>query len=208
MPKWFLVRHGETEWNVEGRAQGSSDTELSEVGLYQAERLSARLAHTSFAAIYYSDLSRAMQTAQMIHERSNAPLLTTPELRELSYGVWEGMTYGEVQARYPALYAQLMKGDVKFTPPGGESVKDLLGRVKLLAQRLGATHPNEENILIVGHGGSIRGLLIVLLDLPAQAFWRFRLAPGSISIISITYPERATLDIWNDTTHLEESRSP
>ncbi len=205
MGKWCLVRHGQTEWNTKVRVQGHSDIALSEAGQGQAQRVARRLASISFTAAYSSDLARATETAEAILLGRNVSLRAAPELRELSYGLWEGMSYLEVQAQYPQLYAQLLTGDLTFAPPGGESVHDIVRRVDPLISRLKAAHASDaENILVVGHGGSLRALLVGALGLPLGAFWRFQLAPASISILSL-YSEGATLDLWNDTSHLASS---
>ena len=204
MSSWFLVRHGETAWNVEGRAQGHVDTPLSEVGRRQAELAAARLAGVPFAAAYSSDLPRALEAARLILNGRSTHLCAAPDLRELSYGEWEGVTYREVQERYPAPYVELMSGDVTFAPPGGESVEDLVHRVAALQGRLRKTHCDGENVLVVGHGGSLRALLVTVLDLPVTSFWRFKLDLGSLSIVTLTR-EGATLDLWNDTGFLEQS---
>lgn len=203
MGRLFLVRHGETTWNVEGRAQGHSDTPLSEKGRHQVERVAARLAPVPFAAAYSSDLSRALETAQGLMKGRSTQVHAEPDLRELSYGEWEGMTYQEVQARYPSLYAQLMSSDVTFAPPGGESVAGLVQRVQALQERLRSTHRDGENTLVVGHGGSLRALLVSLLELPVDSFWRFQLDSGSLSIVGL-HQEGTTLDLLNDIGHLEE----
>ena len=204
MNSWFLVRHGETAWNDEGRAQGHVDTPLNVVGRRQAKLAAARLAGVSFAAAYSSDLPRALEAARLLVKGRSTHLCASPDLRELSYGEWEGVTYEEVQARFPILYAELMSGDVAFAPPGGESVEDLVHRVGALHERLRRTHCEGENVLVVGHGGSLRALLISVLELPVTSFWRFRLDLGSLSIVTLSQ-EGATLDLWNDTGFLEQS---
>lgn len=203
MGRWFLVRHAQTEWNAEGRAQGHSEVGLSGAGQRQAQQVALRLASVPLAAAYSSDLSQALTTAKYGLQGRGVPLRAAPELRELAYGVWEGMTYREIQAQYPDLYAQLLTAGTAFAPPGGESVQHLVRRVDSLVSRVSAAHAgDEENILVVGHGGSLRALIVVLLGLPVSAFWRFQVFPASLSIVSL-YPDGATLDLWNDTSHLE-----
>ena len=204
MSSLYLVRHGETTWNIEGRAQGHVDTPLNEVGRRQAELAATRLAGVPFAAAYSSDLPRALEAARLLIKERSTHLCAAADLRELSYGEWEGVTYGEVQARYPALYAELMSGDVTFAPPDGESVEDLVHRVGALQERLRRTHREGENVLVVGHGGSLRALLVSVLELPVTSFWRFKLDLGSLSIVTLSR-EGATLDLWNDTGHLEHA---
>ena len=196
-----MVRHGETAWNLEGRAQGHSDPPLNETGRRQMEHLATRLETVRFAAAYSSDLARCLDGAKLLLKHKRTSLSIVPELRELSYGALEGMTYGEVQSKNPSLYSQLMAGHVAFAPPGGETVESLMRRVKALRERLVEAHCEEERILVVAHGGSIRALLLTLLELPMRAFWRFQLATGSLSIVNV-FADVATLDLWNDTSHL------
>jgi len=197
MTRWLLVRHGETHWVVEGRAQGQVPTPLSQRGRKQAEALRVRLAGEEIQAAYASDLPRAVETAQAILQGRQVPLHLCPELRELSYGRWEGLTYTEVQERDPEAYAELLRGEVDFAPPQGESVHDLMLRVGSFASRVGAAQA-QGSLLVVGHGGSLRGLILHLLGLPVSAFWRLRLAPASLSIVEASL-EGAALTLLNDT---------
>ena len=202
----FLVRHGSTAWNAEGRAQGQSDTPLDDVGRSQAERLGVRLMPTPFVAAYSSDLKRVVDTAEPILRGRSLALQTIPELREKHYGEWEGMSYQEVEARYPELFKRLFEDDITFAPPGGESDEELFNRVRPVADRLRVAHQDDENVLVVGHGGSLRVLLVSLTGIPVDYMWRFRLANASISVVSVfSEREGAVLDLWNDTSHLEMS---
>ena len=97
-----------------------------------------------------------------------------------------------------------MAGDVTFAPPEGESVEDLTRRVTELMDRLFEAHREEDKVLMVAHGGTIRAILVSLLGLPLGSFWRFRIANSSLSIVS-RYRDGATLDLWNDTGHLRNT---
>ena len=101
MGRWFLVRHGETDWNAAGRAQGQSQVPLNAAGRAQARALAARLRPLRFTAAYASDLCRVTATAAAILHGRELPLVTLPALREKSFGEWEGMTFAEVETRYP-----------------------------------------------------------------------------------------------------------
>lgn len=202
MGRWYLVRHGKTAWNAEGRIQGQSDTPLSKLGAEQARRLAARLASVDFAAAYSSDLSRALETATIALQGRAIPIVPVPELREISYGLWEGLTSTEAGRRFAAEYAEMMRMSTGSAMPGGESPAQVIERTRRVRDRLLAAHGHDGDLLIVGHSGSIKGLLVALLDLPVEAFWRFRLLPSSISIVGVHNPG-ATLDGWNDTAHLE-----
>ena len=201
MGKWHLVRHGRTSWNREKRVQGHSDPPLNPLGRLQAERLAKKLGPATFGVAYASDLRRATQTAEAILHGRQLALGPAPELRELAYGVWEGLAFTEIPERYPGEYAHYMARSLDFEAPGGESMRQLLTRVRAFKERLVTAHPDED-LLVVGHSGSLNALVVSLLELPPEAMWRFHLDPTSISVVSLHNPG-VTLDSWNDTSHLE-----
>lgn len=206
MARWFLVRHGETDWNSEGRIQGQMDTPLNKVGRVQAHSLGLRLASVPFSAAYSSDLNRGSDTAAAILHDRHLPLERMPELREKRFGAWEGLTFQDVEARYPDQYHNgLMTGDLSFAPLGGESDLQLYARAAAVADRLLEAHRSHSgNILVVTHGGTLRALIACLMSLPAEKMWRFRFANAGISIVSVFDKGGTVLDLLNDTSHLEE----
>ena len=206
MSRCFLVRHGVTDWNTVGRIQGQSDTPLNEAGHRQAHRLRLRLASVSFAAAWSSDLRRGSDTAAALLQGRNLRLQTMPDLREKHFGAWEGLTFREVEARYPDLYRnRLMSGDPAFAPPGGESDLQLYARAGAVADRLLQAHAGRGgNLLVVTHGGTLRALVARLLDLPAPKMWGFRFANAGLSVVSLFDDGSAVLDLLNDTSHLGE----
>lgn len=143
MGRWFLVRHGETDWNAAGRAQGQAQVPLNATGRAQAQALAARLRPLRFSAAYASDLRRVTETAAPILHGRDPPLVTLPALREKSFGEWEGMTFAEMEARYPERYAELFSDGGSFAPPGGESDRKLLRRVAAAVDRLREAHGHE-----------------------------------------------------------------
>ncbi len=117
----IVIRHGETEWNREKRMQGTTDTQLSDVGRAQAQALGRRLAARSFVALYCSDLSRARDTARAIAEHAGIELVTDPRLQERRFGIFEGLLAAEIIARYPEEHARFSSRDPDYEVPGGES---------------------------------------------------------------------------------------
>lgn len=203
--KWYLVRHGETDWNVNKRAQGSTDTLLNDKGRAQAEFLSKRLATTLFTAAYGSDLSRAVATGVAILRGRNVTLQQLPALREKSYGEWEGISNEDVRERYPDMYKQFLQDSMGFAPPGGENDFDVFTRVEAATRQIRETLPDPAgNILVVGHSNALRAMLVSLLRMPVDYIWRFSLANGGISVVSDFHTGFATLDLLNDTSHLED----
>jgi broad specificity phosphatase PhoE len=204
MGRWVLVRHGVTPWNEEGRVQGHVETSLSARGRRQAELVASRLAGISFDAAYASDLPRCVETAETILASHSMQLRRTPDLREQGYGEWEGRVFREIQRDDPVLYDALMKHPTDFIPPGGEGIPALLERVGRFVSATREIHGPDETLLIVGHMGSVQALLVCLLGLPKDFITRFMLRPASVSIMGI-YEDRATVEEWNSTDHLEEA---
>jgi broad specificity phosphatase PhoE len=135
----LLVRHGETDWNAEGRLQGHTDRPLNDYGRKQAKELAQRLAGEGADAIYASDLVRAKETAEIVGERLGLTVVVDPDLREKDWGTWEGLTGDERVA-------------VEFE---GETTEAHRDRVLGAARRIVARHP-EQRVVVVTHGGSLR----------------------------------------------------
>ena len=202
MGAWYLVRHGETSWNRSGRIQGHTDAPLDEHGRRQMTVLARRLGGCNFSAMYASDLSRATESAETIVVGRRSSLETDSDLREFSYGEWEGLTVKEIEARYPEVLAQRMGlGHNAFAAPGGEDSAQVLDRVRRFYASAVKRHDDSENILIVAHGGPLRALLICLLGLTDDYFWRFQIDCASLSIIG-NHPNGRVLELLNDTGHL------
>ena len=202
MGRWYLVRHGETEWNRNGKIQGHSEVPLSERGRRQVKMLAKRLAGYRFSAVYASDLSRAVESAGIIAKCSDVSIETNSDLREFSYGEWEGLTLSEAEARDPEVFAEKMSlENLAFAAPGGEDTSQVIDRVRRFYAGAMEHHDAAEDLLVVAHGGSIRALLVCLLDLTDDYFWRFRVDCGSLSIVD-KQPNGRVLETWNDTGHL------
>jgi broad specificity phosphatase PhoE len=136
----LLVRHGETDWNADGRLQGQTDRPLSDFGREQARRLADELAAEDLEAIYSSDLSRARETAEIVGERLGLPVELDSDLREKDWGTWEGLSAVE-------------RDRVEFA---GESTEAHQERILRALRRISERHPDGTDILVVTHGGSMR----------------------------------------------------
>jgi broad specificity phosphatase PhoE len=141
-----------------------------------------------------------MQTADIIASGRDVPVQPTAELRERSFGQWEGFTYMEIQDSDPEGYDEWRRGGAQFTPPGGERVSDVQERVLRLTSRLMDTHPGDDTVLLLGHGGSLRDLAVCVLGLPLESRQRLALANASLSVIDVKSGS-ATLHLWNDVSH-------
>ena len=140
MTTLLLVRHGETDWNAEGRLQGHTDRPLSDYGRRQAQRLAEELDGDELEVIYSSDLARARETAAIVSKRLGLPVELDPDLREKDWGTWEGLTAVE-------------RDRVEFV---GESTETHQERILRALHRISERHPGDARVLVVTHGGSMR----------------------------------------------------
>lgn len=151
MSQLILIRHGETLWNTERRMQGQLDSPLTERGEWQARQLGARLKTLTFTSLYSSDLPRAHRTAQSIAEATGHPIVTDQRLRERHFGVFEGLTQNEMEARAPEAFQRFMSRDPQYAVPGGESPAAFFARCCAALEELAARHA-DETIAVVTHG--------------------------------------------------------
>lgn len=205
----YLVRHGESTYNAEGRIQGQEDAPLSERGRWQAEQIGRRLAGVTFEAAYASDLSRAADTARaIVAHHPELRLVHDEVLREIGFGIFQGLTVPEIQAKYPGEYerwnrtghdASLGSFIRAYTPPGAESTDELHARAgRALAWLREREHTGA--VLVVSHGGLLRSLVAHALGLDEALRYRFHFDNTGFSIIEDD--EFTTLRLFNDTSHL------
>lgn len=151
MTEILLVRHGETDWNIQRRVQGHTDIPLNETGRSQALALADALAGEPLDAVYSSDLARASETARLIAERRGLEVVVLRELRERDFGTWEGLTDDEVLERFP---------EAGNGPWGDAETKaEMFARVNTVLRRIAAEHP-DGRVLVITHGGPVRSLLL------------------------------------------------
>jgi probable phosphoglycerate mutase len=196
-----VVRHGETVWNAEMRMQGQLDTALSERGRRQAARAAEALAGEGIEAIVASDLARAYDTAAAIAAVLGLPVATDAGLRERSFGIFEGHTYAEIDARWPDEAARWRRHEPAFAPEGGESLIAFNDRAVAAVTRIAAA-ARGRTTLVVSHGGVLDCLYRAAsgVALGAPRSWEL----GNAAINRLLYTgERFTLVGWSDTAHLD-----
>jgi broad specificity phosphatase PhoE len=222
----IIVRHGVTEWNQAGRYQGQHDVPLAPAGREQAFALRDRLAHEQVTAAFSSDLSRARETAEIALSGHRVPVATTPQLRELAFGSWEGLRHDEIADRFPEQWAAWARNPGRIAPPdGGESLIQL--RERLLAfyranvadhrgnalpvyeptdwfsyRGAGEQSVRQQTLAVFSHGGATRVLLTALFEMPVERYWSFGVRPASITVLEV-YPEGPIAEVIGDTSHLE-----
>ena len=150
MAQILLARHGETDWNLGRRVQGHTDIPLNANGVAQAQALAQELAAEPLVAIFASDLARASDTAAAVAARHGLPVSIDPDLREKNFGTWEGLTDTDIDERFPSA--------VRGRWGDGETTQAVAVRAVAAIDRIRDVHPAGA-ILVVSHGGPLRGLL-------------------------------------------------
>jgi broad specificity phosphatase PhoE len=204
MTVFYLIRHGETDWNLSGRWQGHTDVPLNALGRAQAQRLAERLRQDSVRldAIYSSDLLRAWETAQTLGAALGIAPQPLPVLREIDVGAWSGLNRAEVFERDRDLVERLESGEDAPRGGNGERFADLYSRVVGTVDQLAAAHPNG-HLMLVTHGGPVRALLLHGARDKRDALpRRFHIGNTSVSVLS---GGRAGWDLGmiNNMSHLE-----
>lgn len=147
-----IIRHGETDWNVERRIQGQTDIPLNETGRAQALAMAFNAAHHNFDAIYSSDLMRASDTAKLLATRRGLDVKTLPQLRERHYGIFQGITAAEGLERHPEAHAHYIARDPDYDFESGESMRVFAARVEAAIKEM-TRHHDKQTIAIVSHAG-------------------------------------------------------
>jgi broad specificity phosphatase PhoE len=207
----YLVRHGVTAWNQAMRMQGQTDVPLGELGHQQAEQIGRRMARMALPPqiVWSSDLSRARTTAEAIARPLGLVVRTLPELREIKFGEWEGLTMDEIVARGEGtLLANYRLDPFRYRPPGSETLQEVWDRMIAAMAIIRAESGDAERIAIVGHGGSLRVLVCDAVSAPITSMRHLFFENASLSIIEERAGESGLfrrLLLFNDTLHLEES---
>jgi len=194
----IVIRHGETQWNLDEKRQGHQDSPLTSRGIRQAKAMAARLASMDFSALYTSDLGRAAETARIIGARIGQRPQGEPRLRERNLGVFEGLTTPQIVERYPDVYRQHRKPD--FRVPQGETGRELFERVVDCLEQIARNHPGQR-VVVVTHGGALSALFRRCIGLPLEAERTYLLMNASMNRIRIE-DGKWMLVTWGDTSHL------
>lgn len=198
--KLYLVRHGLTDWNLQNRFQGHTDTALNEIGQAEAAALARRLKSETLHTIYSSDLARTTETAAPIALERGQALYLDPRLREINLGIFEGNTWAENETLYPE-EARAWHLDRDNAPPNAESLSQFRQRMQAVLTSVHQKH-QDQAVLFVTHGGNIRMLLCIGLGLnPKSHYWRFNI--GNAALTRVTYyGDSMTIDCINSDWHL------
>lgn len=176
-----LVRHGATDWNLQGRCQGSTDRELSEAGVRQAEQIATLLSDESFQAVYSSDLRRARHTAELISRPHDLPVLIEERLRELDHGALEGLTFNEIKGRYGDFLTRWRSEPAEICVPDGERLADVAERAWNGLNDIVQRHSNAGRLLVVSHNFPILGIVCRISGTHLNNYRTFHLDPCGVT---------------------------
>ena len=198
----FLVRHGETAWNKEEVFRGRVDVELNEHGLEQGRLTAGALRRLELAAVYSSPLGRAHETARLIAEPHGLPVIGEPDLTDLDFGSWQGLSHQQVKEQYPDMYQAWLTTPQKLQFENGESLDDVRSRALDVVSRLSVLHRNQ-NVVAVSHRAVNKVLLCALLGLDNSHFWSLRQDTCAINVIEEDDRHGYIIRSLNDTSHIK-----
>ncbi|MBN1332770.1 MAG: histidine phosphatase family protein [Synergistales bacterium] len=197
--KLFCVRHGETDWNLEGRFQGRMDIPLNGRGVEQAKAVGKLLSHIRLDSIWSSHLSRARDTAEIIALHHGLSVITSPGISEISHGKWEGRKAEEIEELWPGMLEQWHKYPHTVTMPDGESLGHVLQRSVRAIDEI--CRDSSGNVAVVSHDAVLKALLCYWMGCPLASFWRFQLANCSITVVELE-DRGIRIPLMGETSHL------
>ena len=205
MTELILIRHGETDWNVEHRIQGHIDVPLNRTGLAQAEAIGERFRDVDIDVLVSSDLNRALQTMKPISDRRDLPVFRDPRLRERHLGVLQGKTAEEAKQLTPQAFEVYRSRAKDAELEEGESLAAFAHRVIAALKQLTQSHKNKR-IVAVTHGGVLDIAYRHANQIPLETPRTFRIFNASVNTLRANGSELQLVD-WSDTNHLQDIRA-
>lgn len=201
--KLYIIRHGQTAWNKEEVFRGTKDVPLNEVGLKEAAALGSYLKSVPFDALYTSPLSRAAQTAQAVADAVGLTPVIEPNLIDLNFGVWQGVSHKEVKEKYQELYNTWIATPEKARFPEGESLNDVLKRMDTLLDTLLTKH-SDDTVAVFSHRVVCKVLICRLLGLGLDHFWQIEQSTACLNRFRYSAKRRQWIcEVLNSQCHLE-----
>jgi alpha-ribazole phosphatase/probable phosphoglycerate mutase len=185
----LLIRHGQTEWNNQGRYTGQSDIPLNSTGREQARRLALELGDNPPDVIVSSDLIRARETADLIAAACGLPVTSDPRLREIDQGAWEGMQFSDIKAEYGREFADRLADPLLVAPPQGETVGQVRDRVMAAVRDLLQAHGGRR-VAIVAHGLVLALIKAHYGNVPVRQVWDLIPANAEAEILLVANHNR------------------
>jgi len=200
----FLIRHGSTQLSAEDRFAGAINPDLSEEGVFQAQRLAERLADDDVTSVYCSPMLRTLHTASILATPNNLAVIERDGLREIGHGRWEGMLRAEVEKLYPDEYSAWEEDPFTFAPTGGESGVQVIARALPIIREIVVAHRGK-NVIVVSHKATLRLVISSLLGFDARGY-RDRLdqSPASLNVLDFKDTVHVRLMLFNDVSHYKD----
>lgn len=198
--RMIITRHGETEWNLIRRTQGATDTNLTDRGRAQARLLANRLVDSKIDMIYSSTLSRAIETSEIISSVIDVPIMMEKDLKEYSFGIWEGKNFDALKDNYPEIYKIWESTPQTCQIPDAEHFPTYSCRVNKFIERSLEKHA-DDTILVVSHALTSKLMITNSLNLPEEYIHSFKVENASVNIMN--FSDRVVMEKLNDTTHLK-----
>lgn len=200
--KIYITRHGQTEWNVEGRMQGAKNSNLTEQGKKEALNLGNSLKDTKIDYIYTSPLTRAYETALLIKRDKDIAVEIYENLKEMNFGIWEGMHSDDVVRDYEDEHYKLWNEPHLYTPIGGETFEELIKRVKIALNDI-INQNKGENILLVTHTVVIKAIYAIVKGYEIKDFWNPPYIKNTCVTILECNEDNYRFILEADTSHVE-----
>ena len=201
MTKVYVVRHGQTAWNLEEVFRGRADIPLDETGKKEVHLAGKALKDETIHAVYSSPLSRSMETAENIAKFHNLPVESLEAIIDISYGEWEGVSLKKVEQNYPDLYALWLNEPHKVRFPKGETLEEVRLRTIGAIEDLVKKH-QQENIVLVAHRAPNKVICCALLGLDNRHFWRIQQDTASTNLF-VFNNNQWIVSFLNDTSYLK-----
>jgi broad specificity phosphatase PhoE len=185
----LLVRHGETDWNRQGRCQGATDLDLNETGVRQAEKVAADLTKEEIHVVYSSNLKRAIQTARVICRPHGLAVTIDDGFRELHHGKLEGLTLSDIQVAFPDFIQKWRQAPADLLIPGGERLVDVAGRAWEGMNRIVQCQRSDATVVVVSHNFPILAILCRITGVHLDRYRSFHIDPCNVTHLSYTRTE-------------------
>lgn len=202
MLRLYITRHGQTEWNIEGKMQGWADSPLTQKGKEDAKLLAKHLQDVEFDAIYSSPSPRAYDTAEIIKGSRDINVIKNELLKEINIGIWEGQTKDVLKEKYPTQYKAFFEAPHLYVPVDGESFFEVQNRMKQFLEYIKTQHQSG-NLLIVTHTCALKLTLEYIKGTTMDQLWAPpKIGNASLSIVEIAEDGTMKLVLEGDMSHL------
>lgn len=200
--KLYIIRHGQTEWNIQKRLQGWNNSNLTEKGTSDAKNLAERLKEVDFTHIYSSTQKRAIETAEILRKDRDIDIIKLDGLKEIGFGKWEGMEMEELLEKYSDEFNIYLNKPHLYKPTlDGESYEDIFKRVRASLEEI--LQSKGENILIVSHGVTVKIMTSIIKNIPLENLYTIGINRGTALNICEVKDGQIEFIVEGDTSHMK-----